>query len=58
MGLHLGDQVETLLMRIRKGTTEEGAAGMRFVRRWGMGHGAHGVNSNPGWSAYDGMRIW
>ncbi|KAG7092935.1 hypothetical protein E1B28_009240 [Marasmius oreades] len=58
MGHHLDDQVETAVMRIYKGSTEEGAGGMRFCRRWGMGFGSQRPNADIGWNAHEGMRRW
>ena len=49
-GHHADDQVETAIMRLMKGSGETGAAGMRPVRRWGMGNsgldaaGVHGMS--------------
>lgn len=37
-GHHADDQVETAIMRIMKGSGDLGAAGMRPIRRWGMGN--------------------
>ncbi|OBZ65714.1 tRNA(Ile)-lysidine synthase [Grifola frondosa] len=36
-GHHADDQVETSIMRLLRGSSSMGAAGMRPVRRWGMG---------------------
>ncbi|KAL0067103.1 hypothetical protein AAF712_005890 [Marasmius tenuissimus] len=58
LGHHLDDQVETSIMRISKRSTEEGAGGMKFVRRWGMGFGGQSPNEDFGWTAYEGMRRW
>ncbi|KAK7038133.1 ATP-bind-3 domain-containing protein [Favolaschia claudopus] len=59
LGHHGDDQVETSLMRLAMGTTEIGAAGMRKVRRWGMGVNAEGFQHNVlGWAGLDGMNMW
>lgn len=50
---HADDQVETSIMRMSQGSSNHGLAGMRPVRRWGMGHkdralyqfGAEGMES-------------
>ena len=34
---HADDQVETAIMRMSQGSSSRGLAGMRPVRRWGMG---------------------
>lgn len=55
-GHHADDQVETALLRISRGSTEAGAAGMKDRRLWGMGFG-----SGPdalGWAGQDGMSRW
>lgn len=50
-GHHADDQVETAIMRLAMGSSDLGAAGMRPVRRWGMGessgtqpYGPHGMS--------------
>ncbi|KAF9261433.1 adenine nucleotide alpha hydrolases-like protein [Marasmius fiardii PR-910] len=58
LGHHLDDQIETAVMRIYKGSTEEGAAGMKFCRRWGMGFGGQAPNKDFGWNAHEGMKKW
>ncbi|KAL0577097.1 hypothetical protein V5O48_004889 [Marasmius crinis-equi] len=58
LGHHLDDQVETSVMRILKHSTDEGAGGMKYVRRWGMGFGHQAPNEHFGWTAYEGMRMW
>ncbi|KAJ3841102.1 PP-loop family-domain-containing protein, partial [Lentinula raphanica] len=55
LGHHADDQVETSLMRIMKGSTEDGAAGMKHCRRWGMNFGNLGAGSPMD---YEGMRRW
>lgn len=35
---HADDQVETAIMRMFHGSSPHGIAGMRPLRRWGMGH--------------------
>lgn len=55
LGHHADDQVETSLMRIMKGSTEDGAAGMKHCRRWGMNFGYFGAG---GPMDYEGMRRW
>ncbi|KAJ3733969.1 hypothetical protein DFJ43DRAFT_174587 [Lentinula guzmanii] len=55
LGHHADDQVETSLMRIMKGSTEDGAAGMKRCRRWGMNFGYFGAG---GPMDYEGMGRW
>lgn len=56
MGHHADDQVETMFIRIGKGSTELGAAGMRHCRRWGMGNSKE--NAALGYAGYAGMNRW
>ncbi len=50
---HADDQVETVIMRMSQGSSARGLAGMRPIRRWGMGQrdnrlytfGANGMRS-------------
>lgn len=56
-GHHHDDQIETALMRLHKGSTRLGLAGMRDVRRWGMGdHKSY--FDGLGWAGSSGMRSW
>ncbi|KIK58145.1 hypothetical protein GYMLUDRAFT_202578 [Collybiopsis luxurians FD-317 M1] len=55
LGHHANDQVETALMRIIKGSTADGASGMKHCRRWGMDFGYFG---SGGPMEYEGMRRW
>lgn len=54
-GHHSDDQMETILMRLGRGTTELGAGGMDPCRRWGMG-----VRDDAGfgWAGYEGLNRW
>ncbi|THV07770.1 adenine nucleotide alpha hydrolases-like protein [Dendrothele bispora CBS 962.96] len=58
MGHHKDDQVETMLMRVMKGSTSDGASGMKYIRRWGMGLGVSGLLGISTGSAHEGMRRW
>lgn len=44
---HKDDQLETVIMRIMRGTNDYGMGGMRSIRRWGMGQ-----------EGLRGMRTW
>ncbi|KAG6867819.1 hypothetical protein C0993_010674 [Termitomyces sp. T159_Od127] len=53
-GHHIDDQVETSLLRLSWGSTNLGAAGMKYCRRWGMGL-LKGATSEYG---FEGMNRW
>jgi tRNA(Ile)-lysidine synthase len=50
---HADDQVETMLMRLGKGTTTLGMVGMRPRIRWGMGSEIEGLN----WRGHLGLQM-
>ncbi|KAI0723883.1 adenine nucleotide alpha hydrolases-like protein [Cerioporus squamosus] len=51
---HADDQVETAVMRMSQGSSARGLAGMRPVRRWGMGQTDNKLYS----FGANGMRSW
>lgn len=51
---HADDQVETTIMRMSQGSSPRGLAGMRPVRRWGMGQKDNKLYS----FGANGMRAW
>ncbi|RPD66486.1 adenine nucleotide alpha hydrolases-like protein [Lentinus tigrinus ALCF2SS1-6] len=51
---HADDQVETVVMRMSQGSSPRGLAGMRPVRRWGMGQRDSKLYS----FGANGMRSW
>ncbi|KAG5350437.1 tRNA(Ile)-lysidine synthase [Termitomyces sp. J132] len=53
-GHHIDDQVETSLLRLSWGSTNLGAAGMKYCRRWGMGWLKDGLSEY----GLEGMNRW
>ena len=51
---HADDQVETMLMRLGKGTTKLGMVGMKPRSRWGMGSDIEGLN----WRGHLGLQMY
>ena len=52
-----GHHAETCLMRLGKGSSELGAGGMAYCRKWGMGLG-RSTEGRLGWAGYEGMMRW
>ena len=52
LGHHADDQVETMLMRLGKGTSKLGMIGMQPCSRWGMGSDSDGLN----WRGHEGLQ--
>lgn len=56
-GHHQDDQVETSVMRFSGGSGRFGLAGMRTMRRWGMGE-LDSYRTGLGWAGSYGMECW
>lgn len=54
LGHHADDQLETAIMRLTHGSSKIGMAGMRPVRRWGMGDSAEPLSI----AGLAGMNHW
>ena len=54
LGHHIDDQVETMLMRLGRGTTKLGMIGMQRRSRWGMGE----YNDPLTWRGHNGVRTY
>ncbi|KAF8809115.1 hypothetical protein BYT27DRAFT_7136777 [Phlegmacium glaucopus] len=55
IGHHVDDQVETMLMRLGRGTTKLGMVGMQPCSRWGMGSN---TNMLLNWRGYEGLKTY
>lgn len=55
IGHHADDQVETMLMRLGKGTTKLGMVGMQPCSRWGMGSLTDGLLN---WRGHEGLQMY
>lgn len=56
-GHHLDDQIETAIMRLNRKSSKLGLAGMRKLRRWGMGDD-RAYGDGLGWAGIWGMDRW
>lgn len=54
LGHHADDQVETMLMRVGRGSTKLGMVGMQVCTRWGMGPDITPLN----WRGHEGLEMF
>ena len=55
---HADDQVETMLMRLVRGTTKLGMVGMQPRSRWGMGSPESETNGALNWRGHVGLQMY